>query len=86
MISHSSRSNGYSFKVPLELHGIVQDPNRVNSKLLMRNTLKGPGLNLRELALAAAAALQHTDVNLTAEAASIFNGTLKAYQKIGANV
>jgi DNA helicase INO80 len=32
------------------------------------------------------AALQHTDVNLTAEAASIFNGTLKAYQKIGANV
>jgi DNA helicase INO80 len=29
------------------------------------------------------AALQHKDVNLTAEAASIFNGTLKAYQKIG---
>ena len=31
------------------------------------------------------AALQHKDVNLTAEAASIFNGTLKAYQKIGFN-
>lgn len=29
------------------------------------------------------AALQHKDVNLTAEAASIFNGTLKGYQKIG---
>ena len=29
------------------------------------------------------AALQHKDVNLTAEAASIFIGTLKAYQKIG---
>ena len=29
------------------------------------------------------AALQHTDVNLTAEAASIFVGTLKGYQKIG---
>ena len=31
------------------------------------------------------AALQHKDVNLTAEAASIFNGTLKGYQKIGFN-
>jgi hypothetical protein len=29
------------------------------------------------------AALQHKDVNLTAEAASIFIGTLKGYQKIG---
>ena len=31
------------------------------------------------------AALQHEDVNLSAEAASIFHGTLKAYQKIGFN-
>ena len=54
-----------------------------------REATKNKGLSKKESAALAGslddAALQHTDVNVTAETASIFTGTLKSYQKIGFN-